>query len=277
MSIPTPITFNENESYFMKRALTLAKMATGKTSPNPLVGCVIVKNNLIVGEGFHAKAGTLHAERHALAAAGDKAEGADVYVTLEPCSHYGRTPPCCDALIAAKVKKVYVAMTDPNPLVSGKGIAKLKDSGITVISGLLEEESKKMNESFIKAITSKLPFVLYKAALSLDGKTALESGDSSWISSPKSREYVHQLRSELDVIMVGSKTANLDNPLLTSRIENGRDPVRIIVDGKLSLLENAKVLSSSSTAPCIIAVSKAAPEEKIKLFNQLNNVEVWQY
>jgi diaminohydroxyphosphoribosylaminopyrimidine deaminase/5-amino-6-(5-phosphoribosylamino)uracil reductase len=276
-----PDRFTAEDKNYMERALNLALLAAGRTSPNPLVGCVIVRDGQIVGEGCHRKAGTPHAEVHALNAAGSSAEGADVYVTLEPCSHYGRTPPCTDALIAAGVKKVIVAMTDPNPLVSGQGVKKLQDAGILVETGLLAEKARKINEPFLKAIITKMPFVLYKAAMTLDGRTAVESGDSKWITSEEARHFVHGLRNTFDVIMVGSQTVLQDNPLLTCRnIENGRDPVRLIVDGSLSVPLNAQILRNESASRCIIATTKAADENKLLRMRETfaaDKVEIWQY
>ncbi|MCM1564532.1 MAG: bifunctional diaminohydroxyphosphoribosylaminopyrimidine deaminase/5-amino-6-(5-phosphoribosylamino)uracil reductase RibD [Dehalobacter sp.] len=276
-----PDRFTAEDKNYMERALNLAVLAAGRTSPNPLVGCVIVRDGQIVGEGYHRKAGTPHAEVHALNAAGSSAEGADVYVTLEPCSHYGRTPPCTDALIAAGVKKVIVAMTDPNPLVSGQGVKKLQDAGILVETGLLAEKARKINEPFLKAITTKMPFVLYKAAMTLDGRTAVESGDSKWITSEEARHFVHGLRNTFDVIMVGSQTVLQDNPLLTCRnIENGRDPVRLVVDGSLSVPLNAQVLRNESASRCIIATTKAADENKLLRLRETfaaDKVDIWQY
>ncbi len=262
---------------FMKRALDLAVQATGRTSPNPLVGCVIVKDKQIVGEGYHHKAGTPHAEVHALIAAGELTRDATAYVTLEPCSHFGRTPPCTEALIRAGIKRVVVAMTDPNPLVSGRGIARLREVEIQVDVGLLYKEAALINEVFVKAITTGLPFVVYKTAMTLDGKIASETGDSKWVSTDVSRQYVHQLRDRYDVILAGSETVFIDNPSLTCRIPNGQDPVRLIIDGKLRIAENAQVLSSSTHSPCIIATTSAASQEKIDHLNHLTGVEVWQY
>ncbi|AET68781.1 riboflavin biosynthesis protein RibD [Desulfosporosinus orientis DSM 765] len=262
---------------FMRRAFELAIMALGRTSPNPLVGCVIVHDDQIVGEGYHHKAGTPHAEVHALAAAGDKAHGATAYVTLEPCSHFGRTPPCADALIRAQVHRVIIAMEDPNPLVAGQGINRLREAGIQVEVGLLREEALLMNEVFVKAITTGLPFVVYKSAMTLDGKIATETGDSQWISNEASRSYVHELRDRYDVILVGSETAIHDNPALTCRLPNGKDPIRLIVDGMLRIDEHAQVLNSSKQSPCIIATSRSASEEKLNRFKNLEHVEVWQY
>ncbi|EHQ90030.1 bifunctional diaminohydroxyphosphoribosylaminopyrimidine deaminase/5-amino-6-(5-phosphoribosylamino)uracil reductase RibD [Desulfosporosinus youngiae] len=265
------------DEQFMRRALELAAKATGRTSPNPLVGCVIVKDNEIIGEGYHHKAGTPHAEVHALAAAGDQASGATAYVTLEPCSHFGRTPPCADALIRANVKRVVVAMQDPNPLVSGQGTERLREAGIQVDLGVLQHEAERTNEIFLKSITTGLPFIVYKTAMTLDGKIATETGDSRWVSNESSRHYVHQLRDAYDVILVGSETVIQDNPALTCRLPHGKDPVRLIVDGKLRLEEKAQVLTSSKHSPCIIATTLAASSEKVQRLQSLERVEVWQY
>jgi diaminohydroxyphosphoribosylaminopyrimidine deaminase / 5-amino-6-(5-phosphoribosylamino)uracil reductase len=266
-----------DDEEFMAHALDLAAKARGRTSPNPIVGCVIVKNKKIVGQGFHLKAGTPHAEVHALTAAQDLACGATAYVTLEPCSHFGRTPPCADALISAGIKRVVVAMEDPNPLVAGRGIKRLRAAGIQVDVGVLNDVALKMNEVFCKAITTNLPFVVYKTAMTLDGKIATENGDSRWVSNEISREYVHQLRNYYDVILVGSETVLHDDPELTCRLHGGRDPVRLIVDGELRLPEKSKVLTSSDRSPCIIATTKAASEDKLRRLKGMRNVEIWQY
>lgn len=269
--------FSQSDKTYMKRALELAILALGRTSPNPYVGCVIVKDDSIVGEGYHHKAGTPHAEIHALTAAGPQANGATAYVTLEPCSHHGRTPPCTDALIRAGIKRVVVAMKDPNPLVSGRGLALLREAGIQIDLGLLSKEAYLINEVFIKAITTGLPFIVYKTAITLDGKIATETGDSCWVSNEKSRHYVQTLRNRYDVILIGSGTALQDNPLLTCRLRDGKDPVRLIVDGELSISENARVLSASEHSPCIIATTLAASSDKVNRLNSLKLVEVWQY
>jgi len=268
---------NSNDEKFMRRALELAVKGLGRTSPNPLVGCVIVKDQLIVGEGYHHRAGTPHAEVHALASAGDQARGATAYVTLEPCSHFGRTPPCADALICAGIQRVVVAMQDPNPLVAGRGLDRLGAAGIKVDVGLLLQEASVLNEVFLKVITSGLPFVVYKTAMTLDGKIATETGDSRWVSQEKSRRYVHQLRDRYDVIMVGSETVIRDNPALTCRLPGGKDPIRLIVDGQLRIPEIAQVLSASEHSPCVIATTQAAPPDKVQHLNNLKQVEVWQY
>lgn len=271
------INFSEQDEKYMKRALELAALALGRTSPNPVVGCVIVHGNEVIGEGYHHKAGTPHAEVHALKTAGERAKAATVYVTLEPCSHFGRTPPCADALIRAGVRRVVVAITDPNPLVAGRGIQRLMEAGITVEVGLLATEARSLNEAFIKSISTGLPFVVYKSALSLDGKIATENGDSRWVSNEKSREFVHHLRNIYDVIMVGSETVIRDNPALTCRLPGGRDPIRVVVDGSLRLPETAGILTSSPTALCIIATTEAAPPANLERLRQYKNVEIWQY
>lgn len=268
--------FNTDEE-FMRYALHLASLAAGRTSPNPLVGCVIVEDNEIIGEGYHHKAGTPHAEVHALRQAGEKAKGSTAYVTLEPCSHFGRTPPCADALIKAGLQRVVIAMQDPNPQVSGQGITRLRNAGIQVEVGLLAAEAEKINRPFLKAIQTGLPYLLYKAAATLDGKIATETGDSKWISNESSRRLVHELRNQLDVILVGSETVLKDDPALTCRLPEGRDPVRVIVDGSLKIPLSSQVLSASSLSPCIIATSLAAPQEKLKNLKGFPLVEVWQY
>ncbi|MGC7872272.1 bifunctional diaminohydroxyphosphoribosylaminopyrimidine deaminase/5-amino-6-(5-phosphoribosylamino)uracil reductase RibD [Desulfosporosinus sp. SYSU MS00001] len=271
-------TFQKStDETYMSEAIKLAAQALGRTSPNPMVGCVLVKNDQIVGRGYHQKAGTPHAEVHALSEAQDQAKDATVYVTLEPCSHFGRTPPCSDALIKAGVKRVVVAMQDPNPLVAGRGIQRLREAGIQVDVGVLQHEAASLNEAFCKAITTTMPFVLYKTALTLDGKIATETGDSRWVSSEISRQYVHHLRDQYDVILVGSETILHDNPALTCRLPGGRDPIRLVVDGRCRLAEDSQVLTSSAESPCIIATTKAAPTEKLSRLQKLKNVEIWQY
>lgn len=238
----------------MKRALLLARRGVGKTSPNPAVGCVVVLNNEIVGEGWHRKAGTPHAEVHALRMAGERSRGADVFVTLEPCAHYGKTPPCTEALIRAGVARVFVGMTDPNPLVSGRGMAALRDAGIDVEGGIMEEECRMVNEPFIKHVTTGLPFVILKSAMTLDGKTATATGDSKWVTNEKSRRYVHRLRAMVDAVMVGVGTVLADDPQLTCRMGvRGRDPLRVIVDSRLRTPPSAALFAVKSPAKTLIA------------------------
>ena len=248
---------------FMRRALELA--ARGRTSPNPMVGAVIVKAGEIVGEGYHHKAGTPHAEIHAINSAGEKAKSAQLYVTLEPCCHRGRTPPCTKAIIQAGFSSVVMAMYDPNPLVPGKGKAMLENYGITVQSGLLEQEARKLNEFYIKHITTGLPFVILKSAMSLDGKIATYTGKSKWITSETSRRKVHEIRDTVDAILVGIGTVINDNPSLTTRLmdRKGKDAVRIIVDSDARIPLPSKVLNLDSTAPTLIAVTPKALEDKI--------------
>jgi len=249
------------QNKMMRRALALARRGLGRTSPNPAVGCVIVRNGEIVGEGWHRKAGTPHAEVHALSQAGDRARAADVYVTLEPCSHHGRTPPCAEALIKAGVARVFAGMTDPNPLVSGRGLAMLREAGISVECGVLEEECRLLNEAFLKHVTTGLPFVILKSAMTLDGKTATASGDSKWITCEESRRYVHTLRSRVDAIMVGVGTVLADDPQLTCRMVRGKDPQRIVVDSRLRTPPTAALFHLDSQAKTILATIERDPEK----------------
>ncbi len=247
----------------MRRALALAQR--GYTAPNPMVGAVIVKDGRIVGEGYHRRAGMPHAEIEALRRAGESARGATLYVTLEPCSHWGRTPPCADALIEAGVRCVYAAMQDPNPQVAGKGFEKLREAGIEVQVGVLEERARQLNEIFIKYHTTGMPFVTVKAAMSLDGKIATHTGDSKWITDEPARRLVHRLRARHDAVMVGIGTVLKDDPLLTVRLPRLREPLhrlRVIVDSRLCCPEEARVLHVEDS-PTLIATTEAAPSEKI--------------
>jgi diaminohydroxyphosphoribosylaminopyrimidine deaminase/5-amino-6-(5-phosphoribosylamino)uracil reductase len=243
----------------MKRALTLARKGIGRTAPNPAVGCVIVRDGRIVGEGWHRQAGTPHAEVHALAMAGEAARGADAFVTLEPCCHTGLTPPCSEALIRAGIGRVIVGMTDPNPRVNGGGLDALRRAGIETVSGVLEEECRAINRPFIKHVTTGRPFVTYKCAMTLDGKIATVTGDSRWISSDESRTYVHRLRSRCDAVMVGVDTIIADNPQLTVRHVKGRNPLRVIVDSTLRTPASVGVLSGPLARMTIIATTEANP------------------
>ena len=250
---------------FMEGALALASKARGRTSPNPLVGAVIVRDGEIVGEGYHRKAGDPHAEIHALNQAKELAEGATMYVTLEPCCHWGRTPPCTESLIRAKLANVVVSMKDPNPQVAGKGIRQLEEAGIPVQVGICEEESKQLNEVFIKYITTQCPFVILKSAISLDGKIATASGESQWITSEASRLKGHEVRAQVDAILVGVGTVLQDNPSLTTRLpeRTNEDPIRVVVDSRGRTPPGAKVFNPDSNAETLIAVTKNAPLEKI--------------
>lgn len=237
----------------MRRALLLARKGVGSTSPNPAVGAVVVKDGVIAGEGWHRKAGTPHAEIHALRQAGQLASGADLYVTLEPCSHFGKTPPCADALIAAGVARVFIGMIDPNPQVSGRGVEKLRAAGIEVVTGIHEAACCAINLPFIKQVTTGLPYVTMKSAMTLDGKTAALSGDSKWITSEASRRLVHRLRATADAVMTGSGTVLADDPQLTVRMAQGRSPVRIVVDSRLQIPVNSRLMEEAGKIPVIIA------------------------
>lgn len=254
------------DSYYMQMALDLATKALGHTSPNPMVGAVVVKDGRVAGTGYHAKAGTPHAEVLALAQAGEAARGATLYVTLEPCCHHGRTGPCTEAVIRAGVRRVVAAMTDPNPLVAGCGLKRLAEAGLEVRSGVMEAEALRLNEVFVKYITTKFPFVVMKAAMTLDGKIATRTGQSRWITGPEAREYVHRLRDRYDAIMVGVGTVLADDPSLTTRLPEGggKDPVRIIVDSNARTPPGAKVIRQASGAPVIIAVTSQAPQERVR-------------
>jgi len=238
---------------YMRAALAQARRGLGKTSPNPAVGCVIVRDGQVVGRGWHKKAGTPHAEVHALNDAGELAQGSDVYVTLEPCAHYGKTPPCARALVAARVARVFVAMVDPNPLVAGKGIEILRDAGIEVQVGLLEAAARELNLPFVKWIRTKRPYVILKSALTMDGKSATATGDSRWITCDQSRRTVHRLRGQMDAIMVGVGTVIKDDPLLTCRVPGGKDPIRIVVDSTLRIPRHAALFNPHSAAGTIVA------------------------
>ncbi|NTW04941.1 MAG: bifunctional diaminohydroxyphosphoribosylaminopyrimidine deaminase/5-amino-6-(5-phosphoribosylamino)uracil reductase RibD [Peptococcaceae bacterium] len=254
------------DKMFMKKALALAAKGQGRTSPNPMVGSLVVSaDNLIIGQGYHQKAGEAHAEVYALGQAGDRAKGATLYVTLEPCCHHGLTPPCVDLIIKSGIKRVVAAMEDPNPLVSGKGLARLQQSGIDVTCGIMLKEALILNEVFIKYISSGYPFIALKAAVSLDGKIATYTGDSKWITGDAAREFGHILRDRYDGIMVGINTVLADDPMLTTRLlKGGRDPVRIILDSHGRTPIRGKVINNGSEAPTIIASTEKAPENKIE-------------
>ena len=251
------------DEIYMRRALEIARYAKGRTSPNPLVGALVVRGGRIVGEGWHRKAGTPHAEVHALRQAGEDAAGATVYVTLEPCAHYGRTPPCAEALIEARVSRVVVAARDPNPLVAGKGIAMLRAAGIEVAEGVLAKEAQALNEAFFKWMQTKLPFVALKTAMTLDGKTATAAGESKWITNEASRRFVHALRDAHDAVLTGIGTVLADDPALTARLpEGGRNPLRVIADSRARTPLTAQVVTDGC-APTLIAVSPGAPAARV--------------
>ena len=256
---------DETHIAFMQRALDLARRAKGRTSPNPLVGAVIVKDGKVIGEGYHQKAGTPHAEVHALNAAGEDAKGATLYTTLEPCCHWGRTPPCTEALIRAGIAHVYVADGDPNPNVAGKGVQQLQDAGISVHVGVCEQEASDLNEVHRKYIQTGEPFVILKTAMSLDGKIATASGESQWITSEASRQRGHEVRDTVDAILIGRGTVVSDNPTLTTRLQDreGQDATRIVLDSHGRTHTDARIFNAESEAGVIVAVTPAAPSENI--------------
>ena len=251
MNISTEFEPTSFDREMMQRCLQLAAKASGKTSPNPMVGAVVVRDNKIVGEGFHPEVGQPHAEVFALKEAGEKARGASIYVSLEPCNHYGRTPPCTEALIAAGVSKVIVGIVDPNPLVAGKGITKLRDAGIEVMVGVEEEACRQLNEAFIHRILSQLPFGILKYAMTLDGKIAATSGHSAWVTTNASRHLVHQLRSTCDAVIIGGNTVRRDNPQLTTHGIGDRNPFRIVMSRHLDLPADCN-LWNTEIAPTLI-------------------------
>jgi len=250
---------------FMRRALELASRGRGRTSPNPMVGAVIVRSGEIVAEGWHHAAGRPHAEIEALEAAGVDVTGATMFVNLEPCSHQGRTPPCAPAVAASGISRVVIGMKDPNPLVSGRGIGVLEAAGVEVVSGILEKECAKLNEAFIKHITTGLPFVILKTAMTLDGKTASRTGDSKWISSDASREMVHRLRGEADAVMVGSGTMLHDDASLTSRIpQKIKDPLRVVLDSRLRVTAESSFCRLAGDGNSVIITTDGAPSDREK-------------
>ncbi|HZG71411.1 MAG TPA: bifunctional diaminohydroxyphosphoribosylaminopyrimidine deaminase/5-amino-6-(5-phosphoribosylamino)uracil reductase RibD [Chondromyces sp.] len=258
---------------YMRLALTLAQGVEGQTSPNPPVGAVVVKDGRILGMGAHMRAGEPHAEVHALQAAGDEAEGGEIYVTLEPCAHTGKTPPCADLIVRKRLKKVYIATTDPNPNVNGQGINKLKKAGIAVETGLLKEEADALYEPFFHYIQSKKPFVTMKTAITADGKTAAYTGHSQWITSEQARQDVHLLRHKQDAILVGVNTVLQDDPLLTTRLpQGGKNPIRVILDTHLRIPLTAKVADGSEVRTIVVCGREASKEKEEQL--KVQGVEV---
>ncbi len=247
----------EFDREMMQRCLTLAKQAWGKTAPNPLVGAVVVKDGEIIGEGFHPGAGQPHAEVFALRAAGIRAHGATIYVTLEPCNHYGRTPPCSGAVVAAGIKKVVVGMVDPNPLVAGGGIATLERAGIEVVVGVEAAACEELIEGFIQRIVHQRPQGILKYAMTLDGKIATDSGHSTWVSSEASRQYVHHLRAGCDAVIVGGNTLRRDNPHLTSHQADTHNPLRVVMTQNLDVPTEA-ILWDTSVAPTLVVTQTGA-------------------
>ncbi|WP_026700196.1 bifunctional diaminohydroxyphosphoribosylaminopyrimidine deaminase/5-amino-6-(5-phosphoribosylamino)uracil reductase RibD [Salibacterium aidingense] len=251
---------------YMRLALEMAEATTGQTSPNPVVGAVVVKDGKVAGMGAHLKAGEKHAEIHALTMAGTKAENSTIYVTLEPCSHVGKTPPCVDAIIENKVKRAVIATLDPNPRVSGTGVKKLEEAGLEVTTGVLQEKADWLNRYFFHYMKTGLPYVTLKTAVSLDGKTATAAGQSQWITGPEAREDTHLLRHQHDAIMAGIGTVLQDDPSLTARPANGGiQPVRVVLDHHLRMPVKAKMIQDQAAPVWIICSTEADPAKKLEL------------
>ncbi len=274
------MSYKKQDIEYMQRAIELARRGAGFVNPNPMVGCVVVKNDVVIAEGYHEYYGGFHAERNALTYTDADCKGATLYVTLEPCCHYGKTPPCTEIIIEKGIKKVVVGLLDPNPLVSGKGISILKNAGIEVVTGVEEEKIKDLNKIFLKYIKTKRPYVLLKTAMTLDGKIASYTGDSKWITNEKSRKLVHKLRSEMMGIVAGIGTVKSDDPMLNCRLEcqqttdNGQQyihqPIRIIVDTKASISLDSNIVKTSKEYKTIIAHADSASQENIEKLNALN-------
>jgi diaminohydroxyphosphoribosylaminopyrimidine deaminase/5-amino-6-(5-phosphoribosylamino)uracil reductase len=254
----------ELDRWHMQRALELAVQGQGRVEPNPMVGCVIAEGAEIIGEGWHRVFGGPHAEVEALTIAGSRAAGATMYVTLEPCCHQGKTPPCTKAILAAGIRRVVVAQSDPFPQVAGGGIAELKAAGIEVELGVLQEQAQELNAPYLKLLGTGRPWIMAKWAMTLDGKTATRAGSSQWISNPQSRNIVHQLRGRVDGIMVGRETAQLDDPLLTARPPGARQALRIVVDTHASLSSDRKLVCTACEVPVLVAVGPTASKADVQ-------------
>lgn len=265
---------NEKDYFYMRKAIELSQKGIGHTKSNPIVGCLIVKNDNIIGYGYHEKYGKAHAEINAIENSTDSVANSTMYVTLEPCFHYGKTPPCVKRIISEKIKRVVIGIEDPNPLVSGKSIALMRKSGIQVETGLYTKEISKLNESFIYFIKNNRPFVTIKSAMSIDGKIACSIGDSKWISCEKSREYTNKLRGVYNGIMVGINTVTKDNPSLTCRTEGFDNPIKIIIDTNLKIPLESNVLKNKDIDKTYIYTCADKTNEKFIHLNNLKNVEV---
>jgi len=255
---------SEDHEHFMDRALRLARKGEGRASPNPMVGAVIVKDGRIIGEGYHVCCGESHAEINAIRGARESIAGATFYVTLEPCTHQGRTPPCVQALIREQPARVVIGAIDPNPVVAGRGVAALRAQGIETVVGVREEECRRLNEKFFKFMTTGLPFVTLKYAQTLDGRIAGAGGHSRWISSLPARRYAHRLRSVHDAVLVGTGTVRHDDPELTVRLVRGKNPLRIILDSRLDIPLKAGVFRNQDRAPTLVVAAVNAPEDKLR-------------
>ncbi|MFA5142722.1 MAG: bifunctional diaminohydroxyphosphoribosylaminopyrimidine deaminase/5-amino-6-(5-phosphoribosylamino)uracil reductase RibD [Candidatus Omnitrophota bacterium] len=247
---------------YMRMALSLARKGRGFTSPNPTVGAVIVRNGRVVGKGYHRACGLPHAEINALKDAGAKAKGAALYVTLEPCDHFGRTPPCTTAIIDAGIRRAVIGMKDPNPVNNGRGIRRLKSAGIKTVVGILDDKARQLNKPFIKFVTTRMPYVTVKMAESIDGKIATRTGDSRWITDSDSRRFVHSFRAKVDAVMVGVNTVIKDDPMLLSKVSKRRQPARVIVDTHLKTPPKARIFSMTDISPVYIATTKRSAGRK---------------
>lgn len=262
------------EQYYMNLAVEMARKTKGQTEPNPAVAAVVVKDNQIVGTGLHVRAGEPHAEVHALRMAGEHAKGAEIYVTLEPCSHHGRTPPCADAIVAAGVKRAIIASFDPNPKVAGRGTAKMREAGVEVVTDICREEADAINHSFFHYISKQKPYVRLKSAMSLDGKIATSTGESQWITGEEARKDGHWYRHRSGAILVGINTVLTDDPLLTARLaEGGNHPVRVVLDNHLRMPTDAKLLADA-TSPVWIVVGNTVTDEQIDAFPDWDHIEI---
>lgn len=265
---------DERDERYMRLALRLALKGAGRTRPNPMVGAVLARAGKIMAAGYHQRAGGDHAEIVALKKAGRRARGATLYLNVEPCDHYGKTPPCTLSLIQAGIKRVVAGMVDPDPRVSGRGIRRLRRSGIQVDVGILAEESRRLNEAYIKYITRHIPFVILKLAASLDGRIATSSGDSQWITEVASRRYVHAMRNQADAVLVGIGTVLADNPRLTCRIPGGRDPLRVVLDPRLRIPLSARLLRGRKAEKTIVVAGPRVPAKKVKAIESYG-AQVW--
>jgi diaminohydroxyphosphoribosylaminopyrimidine deaminase/5-amino-6-(5-phosphoribosylamino)uracil reductase len=253
----------------MRRALELAERGRGAVEPNPLVGAVLVRDGVCVGEGWHQRYGGPHGEIVALDAAGESARGADLYVTLEPCSHHGKTPPCTDAVLRAGIRRVVAAMADPFPQVSGKGIERLRDAGVAVATGLCEAEARRLNAPYLKLVITGLPYVHLKWAMTLDGKIATESRDSKWITNERSRSVAHKLRGRVDAVVIGIGTALADDPLLTARPPGPRTATRVVLDSSARLPVTSNLARTAKEAPVLVVTNEKAPGERVQKLGEL--------
>lgn len=257
-----------DDARFMRLALRAGRRGLGRTSPNPPVGAVVVKNGAVVGTGFHARAGLPHAEVEALRAAGRRARGATLYVTLEPCNHHGRTPPCSEAVLAAGIRRVVIGTSDPNPTVAGRGAERLRAAGLDVVSGVLQRECDELIAFFRRHVASGLPFVTLKLAASLDGRIATAAGESRWITGAASRRHVHHLRDIHDAVLIGAETALADDPELTCRRRGGRNPLRVVVDGRLRLSPTAKLVAGAATVPTLVFTARGADPARVDVLRR---------